>query len=394
MVPAMNGPLAGIRVVELSTMITAPVAGLMLADMGADVIKVENPNGGDPFRSFGPSRDYGAHFCSYNRNKRSVALDLRSAEGKQALTELIKRSDVLLDNFRPGVLDRLGFGSEQIGRLNARLIHCSITGFGRDGPYVDRPAYDAVAQALAGMASVNVDPKSPRITGPTISDNITGIYAAVAISGALAERERTGTARRVEVNMLEATLAFMPDPFGYHAFMGIVADPYTRAKTSQSYAFVCADDKLLAIHLSSQPQFWEALVKALGLETFARDPRVATRMLRIENYDLIAEAAGAVVRMKPRAHWLEVLAAHDVPMAPILDVTQVPEDEQVKHLGTFQTVEHPVQGKIRVVMRPFHFDGSRADQPMRAPPMLGENTAEVLAELGLSTIAPPSQSRG
>ena len=379
----MSGPLSGIHVVEISTMITAPSAGVMLADMGADVVKVENPQGGDPFRSFGPSRDYSAHFLGYNRNKRSVALDLRSEAGTEALTKLIERGDVLLENFRPGVLDRLGFGAERLKEINPRLIHCSITGFGRDGPYVARPAYDAVAQAIAGVSSLFVDPSNPRITGPTISDNASGIYACYGILSALVERERTGRARRVEVNMLEATLAFMPDPFGYHDRLGIVSDPYLRAKNSQSYAFTCGDGKLLCAHMSSQPQFWDGFVDAIGLQELAKDPRVATRMMRIEHYDLIAKEAGAIIATKPRAHWMQRLEERDVPFAPILDVTQVPEDPQVEHLGSFTTLEHPERGKMRAIRSPVWLDGTREDQPRRPPPLLGEHTEEVLAELGL-----------
>ena len=380
------GPLAGIRIVELSTMITASSAGMLLADMGADVVKVENPGGGDPFRSFGPSKDYSAHFCSYNRNKRGVALDLRSPDGRHALEALLARADVLLENFRPGVLDRLGFPTARLREINPRLIHCSITGFGPDGPYVDRPAYDAVSQALSGMSSLFVDPANPRITGPTIADNVTGTYAATGIAAALLERERTGHVRRVEINMLDSTLAFMPDPFSYHDFLGLVSDPYLRARNSQSYAYICGDEQLLCVHLSSQPQFWEAFIKAMDLQDFAQDPRVATRMSRIEHYDLIAETAGRQFKQKPRAHWMTLLAAADVPMAPILDVTQTPDDSQVKHLGTFQTLEHPVRGKVRTIMRPIWLDGSRTDQPMRPPPLLGEHTDEVLAELGLEPL--------
>ncbi len=379
----MSGPLSGIKVVELSTMITASSAGMMLADMGADVVKVENPDGGDPFRSFGPSRDYSAHFCSYNRNKRSVALDLRSEPGKQALIALLAGGDVLLENFRPGVLGRLGFDAAKLEEINPRLIHCSITGFGPDGPYAQRPSYNAVAQALVGMSSLFVEPANPRITGPTISDNVCGAYAATGILAALVERGSTGKARRVEINMIDATLALMPDPFGYHEFLGVVSDPYTSARNSQSYAYTCGDGLLLCIHLSSQPQFWEAFIKVFELDAFARDPRVATRMLRIENYDLISQVAGALIVRKPREHWMRLLEDGDIPFAPILDVTEVPADAQVRHLGSFQVLEHPVKGKLRTIMRPIWLDGSRTDQPMRPPPMLGEHTEEVLRELGL-----------
>jgi crotonobetainyl-CoA:carnitine CoA-transferase CaiB-like acyl-CoA transferase len=385
----MAGPLSGVKVVELSTMITASSAGMLLADMGADVVKVENPNGGDPFRSFGPTKDYSAHFCSYNRNKRSVALDLRADHGRSALTRLLAGADVLLENYRPGVLDRLGFPDPRLAEINAGLIHCSITGFGPGGPYAQRPSYNAVAQALVGMSSLFVEPEKPRITGPTISDNVCGAYAASGILAALFERSRTGKARRVEINMIDATLALMPDPFGYHAFLGVVSDPYTSARNSQSYAYTCGDGTLLCIHLSSQPQFWDGFIEVFELHDFAKDPRVASRMLRIENYDLISEVTARIIATKPRAHWMALLEKADVPFAPILDVTEVPEDEQVRHLGSFQVMEHPVKGRIRTIMRPIWLDGTRADQPLRAPPLLGEHTDEVLAEIGMG---PPAKS--
>jgi len=183
-------PLAGVQVLELTTMITGPLAGMLLADMGASVIKIENPDRGDPFRSFRGGL-YGGHFLAYNRNKKSLALDLRSEDGKRILLDLIRRSDVLIDNFRHGVLDRLGATNEVLIRENPRLIHASITGFGSAKPYRNRPAYDAVAQALSGLASQFLDPQQPQVQGPTLSDNITGFYAAYAILSALyAENER------------------------------------------------------------------------------------------------------------------------------------------------------------------------------------------------------------
>jgi crotonobetainyl-CoA:carnitine CoA-transferase CaiB-like acyl-CoA transferase len=188
--------LRGVRVVELGTMITAPLAGMMLADLGADVIKIERPDGGDPFRSFRGGL-YSPHFIAFNRNKRSVTLDLQTETGKASLLALLREADVLLDNYRPGVMDRLGFSAETIRTEYPKLIWCSITGFGPAGPYANRPAYDAVAGALSGLASVTLDPEKPAASGPTIADNVTGMYAAYGILGALYEREKTGRGRRI-----------------------------------------------------------------------------------------------------------------------------------------------------------------------------------------------------
>jgi formyl-CoA transferase len=372
--------LSGIKVVELTTMITGPLAGMLLADLGADVVKIENPDGGDPFRSFRGGQ-YSPHFCAYNRNKRSVALDLRSNEGKRALERLIETSDVLIENFRPGVIDRLGFDDTKLIELNSRLIHCHISGFGASGPYTNRPAYDAVAQSLSGMSSLFLDPENPQITGPTISDNITGYYASQGILAALFGREKTGVGRRIDVNMLEATLAFMPDPFGYYTQMDIVSDPKLRARTSQSYAFRCGDEKLLTVHLSSQEKFWEQFVDVIARPDLLTHEKSNSRALRIENYDFVNEVASEIFARHPRSYWLEVLAKRDIPFAPVYDVVEVLADPQIRHLGTFSTVTHPAMGPLTAIRRPVLFDKSRDDQPQIPPPMLGEHTAEVLAEL-------------
>lgn len=378
----MPKALEHIRILELSTMITAPYAGMLLADMGADVIKIENPNGGDPYRSFRGS-DYSPHFCAYNRNKRSVALDLRSEFGKDALHQLMRSSDVLIDNFRPGVLGRLGLTDDEVKRINPRLIHCSITGFGATGPYADRPAYDAVAQAVSGMSSVQIDPDDPRVSGPTIADNATGQTAAYGILTALIERERTGVARRVEVNMLDSAIAFIPDPFAYYTQMGLLSDPYLRARTSQSYVFRCQDGQLLAIHLSSQEKFWREFLTIVGRSDLASDVRFGTRDGRIENYEALRQLLQPVFECSPRSVWLKRLADHDLPFASVNSIAEVFDDPQVKHLETFFTLKHSHEGELRAIRRPVWFDGRRDDQPKTAPPRLGEHTSDVLRECGL-----------
>lgn len=377
-------PLKGVRVIELTTMITGPLAGMMLGDLGADVIKIENPQGGDPFRSFRGGL-YSPHFCGYNRNKRSVTLDLRSDDGRHALEKLIDRADILLENFRPGVLDRLGFDDAKLAGLNPRLIHCHISGFGPDGPYVNRPAYDAVSQALSGMASLFLEAEEPRVSGPTIADNVTGQYACYGMLAALYERERSGKGRRVDVNMLDSSIAFMPDPYGYFTQMGLVSDPHLRARTSQSYAFRCADKKLLMVHLSSQAKFWEQFVAVIGCQELVEDPLLATRELRIEHYEHLRARAGEIIARQPRDHWLVEFAKRDVPFAPVYDVTEVFGDPQVAHLDSFVRLTHPSMGQVTSIRRPVRFDRSRADQPQSAPPTLGEHTQSVLREIGMDT---------
>lgn len=373
--------LSGIKVVELTNMITGPLCGMMLADLGAEVVKVENPTGGDLFRSW-RGGTYSAQFGAYNRNKRSVTLNLRSDAGRDILQTLIDGADVLLQNFRPGVMARLGFARDDLMKRNPKLVHCSISGFGEDGPYRDRPAYDAVAQALAGVSSLFLDPDSPKLTGPTVVDNATGMYACYGILGALVERERTGRARAVDVNMLESGIAFIPDPFANMSNGGITPGPTVRVQASQSYGLKCGDGKLLAIHLSIQEKFWEGAVDAFGRPDLLEDPRFADRALRIENHAALKNEFERTTLTEPRAHWLARLDAADVPFSPILTLDETMEDPQVRHLGTFYETAHPSEGDLTLIRRPVRIDGSRDDQPLAPPPTLGEHTADVLTELG------------
>lgn len=258
----MKDALNDILVIELGTVLTAPLAGMMLSDLGARVIKVEHPDGGDPFRRHA-GKFYSPHFAAYNRNKESITLNLRTEDGKADLATLLTRADVLLENFRPGVLARLGFDDVTLQSLNPQLIHCSITGFGTEGPYRDRPCYDTVALGLSGLASLMLDNEQPVLNGPTISDNITGMYAAYGILGALHQRTRFGKGARVEVNMLETSIAFSPEGFSQYTRLGNIPQPLSRVAVSQSYAFRCADDRLLVVHLSSVEKFWLGFLAAL-----------------------------------------------------------------------------------------------------------------------------------
>ena len=371
--------LEGIRVIELGAFITAPLASMMLADLGADVIKVELPEG-DFFRR-GHGGLYGSAFVAYNRNKKSVVLDLNTETARGTLQKLVARADVLIDNFRPAALRKLGLVSEAMLAANPRLVHCSITGFGTTGPYRDRPAFDQVGQALSGISSLMLDPDDPHCFGPTITDNVTGMYAATGILGALVERQRTGSGRRIEVNMLEASMAFVHDAFTNLTCAGVEGGRFNRVSRSQSFAFRCGDGRLIALQLSTREKFWQELVAAFGASELARDERFTTHQRRVQNFAALEQALAPLFAALPRAAVIERLAATDVPYAPVHTLADALDDPQVEALGTKVRLNHPREGEMVTIACPVLVDGARARADMSAPPTLGEHTDAVLAEL-------------
>ena len=371
------GVLAGIRVIEQGTFITGPCAGMMLADLGADVIKVESPDG-DPYRSYQGDR-YSPHFQAYNRNKRGIALDLKRAPDRELFESLIREADVFIQNFRPGTAERLGSGPERLRSLNPRLVYCSISGFGPDGPYAERPSYDSVAQALSGFLSVVVDPRDPKFLGPALADAITGIYAAYGILGALVQRGRTAEGTLVEVSMLEAMTHFAVEPFAAYFALGTVPRSVDRPRLAQAYILRTADARLIVLHLSSLEKFWTGLVAALGDPTLASDPRFHTRQARIDHYEALRSELMTRFAAEELAHWAERLRRHDVPHAPINGVDEVVDDPQVAHLGLVVPVE-PAHGGDRAVRPAVRFAGERAAS-VAAAPLLDEHGAEIRALL-------------
>lgn len=378
----MNRFLAGVRVIELGSFISGPYAGQLLAEMGAEVIKIEKPDGGDPFRSFS-SDLMSPQFCAYNRGKRSVTLDLNSAQGRDVLMRLVEGADVVLENFRPDVLDRLGVGWDMLRGCNPRLIYCNISGFGPDGPYAKRPAYDTVALAMSGFFSQIVDPERPRIPGPAIADAISGLYAALAVASALAGRGRDGRGHRIDLPMVEAMAAFATEPLARYFATGKEPGPYSRAAVSQSFAVRCADGKLIGLHLSSPTKFWQSLLAAIDAPALGTDPRFSAREGRVANYDALCDALGATFATRPRAEWEDRLRAHDVPHAPIYGFSEVEQDRQIAHLGTFFTTQHPQLGALRAVHAPVWCDRAR-EQPELPPPLLGQDTDAQLRLAGFT----------
>ena len=302
-----NAPLRGVRIVEQGTFITGPCAGMMLADLGADVIKVESPEG-DPYRAYQRGH-YSPHFQAYNRNKRAISCDLKLPADRELFERLVAGADVYIQNFRPGTAERLGAGVKRLRGLNPRLVYCSISGFGADGPYAERPSYDSVAQALSGFLSVVVDPERPRFLGPALADAITGIYAAYGVLGALLERANTGQGRHVEVSMFEAMAHFAVEPFAAYFALGETPKSSDRPRLAQAYILRTADERLLAIHLSSLEKFWTGLTTAIEAPELREDPRFSERLLRIRNYEALGTELDLRFRRRPLADWVARLSA-------------------------------------------------------------------------------------
>jgi crotonobetainyl-CoA:carnitine CoA-transferase CaiB-like acyl-CoA transferase len=392
--------LAGVRVVEHGTFITGPAASMLLADMGADVVKVEQP-AGDPFRAFRGGL-YSPHYQTYNRNKKSVTLDTRDKADLARFDKLIAEADVYLQNFRPGVAEKIGAGETRLRGINPRLVYCAISGFGPDGPAAQRPSYDTVAQAASGFLKLLVNPANPRVVGPAIADAMTGFYAALGILGALYEREkREGKARkegaasaargrRVEVSMFEAMTHFNLDAFTHLFSEGEVMGPFSRPSVSQSYVLPCADGKWIALHMSSPPKFWEGLARAIERPTLFEDPLYADREARIRHQDKLIELLTGIFRTQPRAEWCRRLEALDVPHAPMYDTDEVPEDPQAKHLQLFVDAPHPAHPgqRWRTVRSPLSFDGERALE-VTAPPLLGDHDAQLRSGASIWNPLPP-----
>lgn len=372
--------LEDVRVLEMGTFITGPAAAMYLADMGADVVKIERPKTGDPFRAFKGGL-YSPHFQTYNRNKRSLTLDTRENADIEILGALVADADVFIQNFRPGVAEELNVGAERLQKVNPSLVYCAISGFGRDGPDAERPAYDTVAQAASGWLRLLINPANPRVVGPAIADSVTGFYAAFGILGALHERQRTGLGRRIDVSMLEAMCHFNLDDFTHYFSAGEIMGPYSRPSVSQSYVFECADGKWVALHMSSPEKFWEGLASAIGRPDLFKDPRFADRPARIKHQDDLIALMRPIFKGKNRAAWCAILAEQGVPYSPVYDSSEALEDRQAKHLGIQVEAQHPTTGRFRTVRFPVNFDGERQSSVV-PPPTLGEHDAPIRSRMG------------
>jgi glutaryl-CoA transferase len=392
--PGSRGPLTGIRVADCSTVLAGPYCTMLLGDLGADVVKVEPP-GGDATRGWGPpwvgdelaGTRTAAYYLAVNRNKRSLRLDLSQPAGRDVLRKLLRRSDVVVENFRVGGFERLGFTDEALHDLNPGLVHLAISGYGTRGPDAARPGYDFVAQAVGGLMSITGDASGgPTKVGVAISDVVTGLFGAVAVLAALVGRLRDGTAtgsggQRIDVSLLESTLAVLINQAQNALVSG--RSPGRRGNAHPNIvpyqAFDTADGEI-AVAVGSERQ-WPRLCEALGRPELAADSRFATNAGRVEHRDELIPRLADRFATADTATWLARLDAAEIPCGPILDVLAALESAQASALGSRVPLVHPILGRVDQVGIPFALSATPAS--IRTPPPLaGEHGEEVLTELG------------
>ncbi|ROR32455.1 CaiB/BaiF CoA transferase family protein [Inmirania thermothiophila] len=383
-----EGPLAGVRILDLSRVLAGPWATQLLADLGAEVIKVERPGGGDETRGWGPpwagdpaAGAPSAYFLCANRGKRSVAVDLARPEGAALVARLAERCDALVENFKVGGLARYGLDYASLSARNPRLVYCSITGFGQDGPYAARPGYDLLIQAMGGLMSITGEPGGePQKVGVALTDVLTGLYAAVAVLAALRERDRTGRGRHIDLALMDVEVACLANQALNYLVSG---EPPRRLGNAHPnivpYQAFEAADGWFVVAVGNDAQF-RRFCDVLGLAGLADEPRFATNAARVRHREALIPLLAARLRERPRAHWVQALEAAAVPAGPINDVADVFADPQVRHRGLARRLTHPRWGALPQVASPIRMDGA-ARMAEAAPPALGEHTEDVLREL-------------
>jgi len=376
--------LDGIRVLDLTRILSGPFASMFLADMGAEVIKVEDPAMGDPVRHQGAAvNGYSLYFANFNRNKRSLTLDLRHPEAPAVLRQLVQRCDVVLNNFRPGVMDDMGLSWAELQRIKPDIISCHVTGFGLDGPYAQRPSFDFIAQAMSGFMSVNGFADGPPMrAAPPISDLVAGSYAAMGVLAALVRRGRTGQGEEVSTSLTDSMtsmLAFLAT--NYFANGQLPQRTGNDHALASPYGLFEASDGQIAV-APSNDSFYFKLLAALDLQHLKDRPEFANNSLRFEHRTAINGEINARTRLMPVAHWIDVINRAGVPCGRVLNMAEVFADPQTQHQQMRVTIDHPVHGALDVLGFPIKFTQAPCTMH-RPPPALGGDTDAILEELGL-----------
>jgi len=393
----MTGPLKHIRVLDLSRIMAGPWAGQILADLGAEVIKVERAGVGDDTRRWGPpylkdaeGRDTGesGYYLSVNRGKKSVEVDIASAKGQDVIKALAAKSDILLENFKLGTLARYGLGPDDLKAVNPRLVYCSITGFGQDGPRAADVAYDFMIQAMGGLMSITGAPDDapgagPQKVGVPIIDIVTGMYAAISVLAALAERDQSGKGEMIDIGMLDVATAMLANQAMNHLVSGTVPGRKgNKHPNIQPQDVFPVRDGHIVLAVGNDEQF-ARFARAMGAPELADDPRYATNRERVRNLDTLHPLITARFREKDLSEWISLLGAEQVPCGPINTVPMVFAEPQVQHRQMLRHLPHALSGTVPSVVSPMRFE--RAELSFdRPPPLLGEHTAEILASLGLN----------
>lgn len=376
--------LDGVRVLDLSRMLAGPYGSMLLADMGAEVIKIEDPDGGDPMRMMGPPFLAGgesAYFLSINRSKKSVALDLSRAEGRAVFLDLVRVADVVWENFRPGVLDRLGCAYADLVAVNPRIVVCSISAYGQEGPYREWPAFDLAVQAMGGAMSLTGEPGGrPARMGLPMGDLAGGMFGALAVAGALVRRAATGAGAHIDLSLLDCQVSLLTYLAQYFWADGKVPGPQGSGHASVvPYQAVATSDGHLIVAVFAE-KFWAGFCAAAGRPEWERDPRFATNRDRVANRDALVPLLEAQFALRSTGQWLERLQAEGVPAAPIQSIDRVLADPQITRRRMVVPMQHPRQGVVPTVGSPIKVDGNM-ELEVTSPPGLGEHTEAVLGGL-------------
>ena len=379
----VTGPLQGIRVLDLSRVLAGPYCTMMLGDLGAEIIKVERPGSGDDTRAWGPpwAGTESAYYLSVNRNKRSITLDIKTPEAQEIIRELAAKSDIVVENFKQGTLEKLGLGYEDLSAINPRLIWATISGYGTEGPYATKPGYDFVVQGEAGIMAITGEPEGePMKVGVAIVDVTTGLYATSAILAALHERSVSGKGQRIDANLYASAIGWLVNVGSNHLVSGKPAKRYGNAHANiVPYQVFKARDQHMTIAVGNDGQF-RALCRILGIPGHAEDERYSTNPARVANREQLIADIQAIVETKDAEHWLPALEEAGIPSGLINGVEQVFAHPQTLALDMVVEKPHPTAGTVRMAGIPFKL--SRTPGTVRsAPPLLGEQTECILQEL-------------